>query len=217
MSGSVRNKGPIAMTSMKEGDVMMLDDTSEATHKFIATGQALFSFSSGKRSIIHAGLYNGRGNILEATGAHGLRSAKLVEKSTGYKYQIWRYLNDTDKGKTYANAATRRAREFIFLRNQGPTANPGPQNYPKASALRGLFGNSTRDSGAIEAETALFDKPDSVREFYCSMFVVACYNISIQSTLPVPINRDFRYITTKELHAYFKTDSNWSQVGVYTV
>jgi hypothetical protein len=200
---------------MKEGDVMMLDDTSEATHVAIALGQALFSFSSGKRSITHAGLYDGGGAILEASGSAGLRSANIVSKNPGYRYQIWRYVwPNPDAGARVAQGAAHFARRIIRLRTEGPNANSGQQKYSKAAALRGLFGNSSRHEGAMVAEWDLYSDPDSIKEWYCSMFVVGCYNAS---TLPVPIDRDFRYITTKELHAYFKADSKWTQVGVYTV
>jgi hypothetical protein len=214
---------PIDLADMKRGDVLLLDDVSESTHQWIARGQSIFNWhSKGSNSVTHAGLYSGGDhNILESAGSAGLRSMDICTKHPGYRFRVYR-LQDTF-AYLLANAAAKKAEELIEQRpddlKNAENSGVGFGRYGKSNAAFGLISFSNRGKGAKAAVSTLVETPGADRAFYCSNFVVECYELACHDLrVQHVIDVDYRKVSPKMLQAVFeKNNSGWRQMGVYTV
>ena len=205
----------LGFNEMRGGDVLLFEDVTGAkAHFMIATGQAMFSHRRhGSSNVTHAGIYDGGGSIMESSGAAGLRSMELIEKHKGYKFQVYRLNN-----KSVAMAAVSWAAKLINERPAGGKTSEGFGLYDKGKATKGMFSSSKRGSGAERAVGHLRDDPFADRGFYCSNFVVECYELACEVTGHSPvIDVDYRKVTPKILQANLRGDTNWSFIGNYTV
>jgi len=205
----------LGFNDMRSGDVLLFEDVTGAkTHFAIAVGQSLFSHRSNASSnVTHAGLYDGGGSIMESSGAAGLRSMKLVEKHHGYKFQVYRHSN-----KSVAMASVSWAAKLINERPSGVGTSDGFGRYDTGMAGKAMFTRSNRGSGAKKAVANLKDNAFEDRGFYCSNFVVECYELACEVTGNGPvIDVDYRKVTPKILQANLRNNSDWSFIGNYTV
>ncbi len=205
----------LGFKDMRGGDVLLFEDvTGAATHFAIAAGQAMFSHRPhASSSVTHAGIYDGGGKIMESSGAAGLRSMELIEKHKGYKFQVYRLNN-----KSVAMTAVSWAAKLIYERPADKEKSEGFGFYDTGKAAKGMFSRSNRGSGAKKAVNELINDPFSDRGFYCSNFVVECYELACEVTGNTPvIDVDYRKVTPKILQANLRGDANWTYVGNYTV
>jgi hypothetical protein len=205
----------LALTDMRGGDVMLFEDvTGAATHFGIAVAQTVISHRANASSnVTHAGIYDGGGSILESSGAAGLRSMQLVDKHRGYKFQVYRLNN-----KSVAMAAVSWAAKLINERPEGAAVGDGFGNYDTGMAVKGIFSRSNRGTGAQAAVDNLRNDPFAQRGFYCSNFVVECYELACEITGTAPvIDVDYRKVSPKLLQANLRNDANWTYEGNYTV
>jgi hypothetical protein len=204
-----------SLNGLRAGDVLLLKDGGgffrEPTHMGITFGQSTLSHQLGSSSnTTHAGIYDGTAYILEASGAAGCRSAQLVTKNN-YRYQVWRY----SRSKRIPAYAKDVAEQIIHTRQ---AVNPGQANYSLGPHLGGLLRYSGRGEGARQAVANLMNDVTAIQQWYCSSFVVACYEVAREMRgfqTPV-IDVDFRFVSPKRLQAALReAGSGWEHVGDY--
>jgi hypothetical protein len=186
----------------------------DGTHFLITAGQAVGTHQIGSSSnVTHAGLCDGGGSILEASGGEGLRSADFVIKHLGTKYQVYRYKGNPRIPEDAVNWAMK------FIAHRGDETNPdkGFGQYSLRGAVRSIFSCSYRGSGAKKAIDA-DPFADNERAFYCSSFVVECYERACKDLgLQPVIEIDYRHVSPKLLQANLRRCTDWDYVGDYTV
>lgn len=203
------------LDDMRSGDVLLFEDVfGAATHFGIAVGQVLLSHRmSASSNVTHAGIYDGGGSIMESAGAAGLRSMKLVEKHHGYKFQVYRLDN-----RRLAMMAVSWGAKLINERPSGVSKSEGFGRYDTGMAAKGIFCSSSRGKGAVKAVKSLVNDPFADRGFYCSNFVVECYELACEVAGSAPvIDVDYRKVTPKVLQANLRNSSHWTYIGNYTV
>jgi len=199
------------LLQMDSGDILIQQEMGGFTHGMIATGQFVVSHRSNAGSnVTHAGIYDGMGGILEASGKGGLQDAELVTKAKDSKYQVFRLKNNS----LLADTAKDWAMKLLAHREE----SSGFGGYGKGKALKGMFTISARGSGAKKAVQKLIDDPYTDRAFYCSNFVVECYELAADTHKYGPlIDVDYRKVTPKVLQANLRSSSSWEYVGNYYV
>jgi hypothetical protein len=147
-------------------------------------------------------------------GGEGLRSAFFVGTHRGTKYQVYRYRGD----KTLPVIAAQWAKTFVAKRGGEKDKNKGFGRYDTSGALASLFATSWRDPQSKEDIAKSLDNPEQDRGFYCSSFVLECYERAchVLGRRPV-IEIDYRYVSPKLLQANLRHCTDWSYVGNYTV
>jgi hypothetical protein len=205
----------LTVRNMEIGDILLVEDFKDPTHFMIAVGQALVAHGTKASSnVTHAGIYDGAGNILEASGAAGLRSANFLEEHLGTKYQVYRYLGD----KKIPERAFQWANAFVLKRGDEKDKNKGFGRYSTSGALSSLFRSSIRGPWAKKAIANRLNNPTEDRGFYCSSFVVECFELACNELGKRPvIEIDYRFISPKMLQANLRHCTDWSYVGNYTV
>jgi hypothetical protein len=157
--------------------VLLLNDATSAwTHTAICIGQALLSHRvSASSSITHAGIYDETGTaILEASGAEGLRAADLTKKPSGYVFQVYRCVDLEAVRNNVPPIAVMWARDFIERKQSGKHGSFGAYSCPP----KALVCRANRGGGAKAAVEKLRANPYKERTFYCSNFVVECYELA---------------------------------------
>ena len=209
----------LKLENLKEGDVLLLKDLSETTHKLIAVGQSLIWKDKGETSIVHAGLYGKGGRILEASGQSGLRSEALKKKTPGYRYLVYRLDANYNPQNSIGKAAAHWAENYItkretdkFFKKKKPFGD-----YSKTKAFfRGLMGRSNRGKRAKKALIKLSDDKYVQKSHYCSGFVVQCYEVACEQKFKKHvIEADFRNISPKTLHDELEKSEKWTTLGEY--
>lgn len=200
---------------MQLGDVLLLKDIGETTHRFIAAAQAVLSHGWNRSSsITHAGLYGTANTILEASGSgHGLQAKSLDEKPGHYHFEVYRW-----RDAELAYRAAYWAEVLISQREH----MPGFGGYSKSGAASSLFRSSDAKSGAQAQNRALqnalltfdIDAMQGQRDYYCSGFVVECYVMATSAGAKPPIDLDYRFVSPKRLHGELnKGGRGWSHPG----
>jgi hypothetical protein len=222
---------PNFLSDLAIGDILLVQHHwghvfKDRTHTFIAVNEAVFSHQFHSSSnVVHAGIYDGNGNILESSGEAGLRSAVIDQKMEGTKYQVYRYSN-----VHVARAAAGLAEHLINRRPNYLKSKTGKGSgfgrYSKPGATHSLFSFSNRGKGAKKAVDELVKDPyghrgnsNKVRGYYCSNFVVECFELACALlAVPPAINVDFRKISPKKLQCFLRgANSGWTYEGNYTV
>jgi cell wall-associated NlpC family hydrolase len=212
--------GPqLQQTDLLIGDILLFEDvTGAATHFGIAALQVVVSHRKHASSnVTHAGLYDGGGRIQEAAGAAGLRSMALVEKHKGSKYQVYRYA--TPRLPLHASSWA----EKLIAHRPESYKNPefkgvGFGRYDTPMAAGGIFSRSNRGEGAENAVEGLIANPFADRGFYCSNFVVECYELARHALHHKPvIDVDYRKVSPKVLQANLRKSPEWTYKGNYIV
>jgi hypothetical protein len=203
---------------MKLGDVLLLKDMGEVTHKIIAVGQAVMSHGWDRSSnITHAGLYGFGNTIAEASGSgHGLQSAAFNSKAAHYHFEVYRWASD--------EVAMRAAYwADILISQRGAVADFG--GYSKSGAASSLVRSSSAGTGAAANNAAIqaaaqaalasgtITATDFGHDFYCSGFVVQCYVMAADAGAAPPINLDYRFVSPKRLEGELRKGGGWSHVG----
>ncbi len=237
----------ITFKDMKDGDILFLNDaTSEYSH----TGIALFQAASAKMkykkdvgldTMTHVGMYDSKDNsIAEASGAAGLRNMPLARKHKGYKFEVYRFNpKNTSEQFEIAEKAITIARELIdqkieYQKEKSKKdlkvyTTKGGDNYSKQGCyVGGTVKNSSFGKGAKTSldgmSKAFNDKEGKHFKFYCSNFVVACYQLAEMSVRKCKaedvkyIQLDYRNVSPKTLHGWvtYHDKDNWIHVGTYT-
>ena len=214
---------PLKLAEMNSGDVLLLNDATSAwSHFGIALMQGLFSHRvSATSSITHAGIYDETGTaILEASGAKGLRAMDVTTKQKGFTFQVYRCVDLQAVRWNVPLIAVMWARDFIERKESGTHGSFG--NYkcpPKALVCR-----ANRGTGAVAAVEKLRADPYAERTFYCSNFVVECYELACMTQDCDPVfSVDFRKITPKTLQSTMRRKNlggdggKWKYVGDFIV
>ena len=159
-----------AIMLLKRGDVFMVSDASSTFNHFaIAFGQAMMTRNSDSSKITHVGMYDGAGNIIEASGQAGLRIVPLSSK-IGLKYKAMRLTAKEyeDTGELAADIAyqlcERRAEEFP------PPADEGFGRNTKPGSISSIFRLSYMSTKAQQRLLEISKDPTFDRGFYCSRF-----------------------------------------------
>ena len=179
----------IKIDDLARGDLLFLEDKSEVTHLGIAAGQFLTHPTLRHASVTHVGMADGQGNILESSGAAGLRVMKIAEKLYSYNFRVYRYPN-----KDVAEEAASLASTLIAGRNPKHPKGEGYGGYDAWAAAKSLF----KRHGAVDEGKKLHEQVEKAEKrvkemegqesvyiddvdlkFYCSNFVAICYNIAL--------------------------------------
>jgi hypothetical protein len=221
----------VGLESMKKGDILLLHDEKGGTktHKLISRAQHYFLImEEGDYHIVHAGIYDGNGNILEASGEKGLRSAPLNGKDKSLYYLVYR-LSDADMSDI-SDFATDIAFSLTTLRGERKEAKPEKLKegekyfdldkdfgrYGTLSAGLGLIRSSSLGSNAKERLSKIANDPYMDRDFYCSNFVVETYNLACEfSDKSLVFNIDYKNVTPKRLQAEIMKTKGWELKGIY--
>jgi hypothetical protein len=212
----------LTIYDLKKGDILLVEDwTSEVTHFGIAAAQAVITHGrKASSNVTHAGLFDGGISILEASGEEGLRSAAFFINHRGMKYQVYRFTGDP----RIPEFATERAVLYVRYRNVicnlSGKANKtkGFGRYDTTGAVASVFSSSQRGYGAGKALDKLVETPFADRGFYCSSFVVACYELAcIDACHRRVMDIDFENVSPKQLQSLLRQSSDWKHQGNYTV
>ncbi|HSB73672.1 MAG TPA: hypothetical protein VLT62_30465 [Candidatus Methylomirabilis sp.] len=214
---------PLKLADMKTGDVLLLKDaTSAFSHMAIALGQALLSHRVAATSrITHAGIYDETGTaILEASGAKGLRAMDITKKQSGFTFQVYRCVDLQAVRWNVPPIAVMWARDFIERKESGSHGSFGNYSCPP----KALLCRANRGKGAVAAVEKLRADPYAERTFYCSNFVVECYELACMTQDCDPVfSVDFRKITPKTLQSTMRRKrlggdgGKWSYMGDFIV
>lgn len=201
----------LTLRDLRKGDILLVEDLKDPTHLMIGIGQAIMSHGTRSSSnVTHAGLYDGGISILEASGGEGLRSAEFFEKHRGTKYQVYRYRSDPD----VAELAAQWAQRLVDKRGGETRKTVGFGRYDTPGALSSLLAPSTRGPLAKKAIAHRLANPDEDRGFYCSSFVVECYEVACELLRKRPVLEvDYRYISPKMLQANLRHGTDWAYKG----
>ena len=223
----------ITFKDMKDGDILFLNDaTSAVSHKIIANWQKASGVARahkanvGLYSMTHVGMYDGKENsIAEASGAAGLRRMPLARKHKGYKYEVYRFNppnNPHDQFEIPKKAiivAEKLIDEKIEYQKEKSKKDlkvytkKGGDNYWTQGCLVGgtvkdsSFGKNAKASLHDMLEAFLNDKGKHFK-FYCSNFVVACYQLAEMIARECKaedvkyIQLDYRNVSPKTLHGW---------------
>ena len=98
--------------------------------------------------------------------------------------------------------------------SEGSKKSEGFGRYDTKGAGLSLLTKSNRGKGAKRAVGKRMSDPFEDRGFYCSAFVVECYELAsgLYGTDPV-IDIDYRKVSPKRLQSELRTDSRWKHVG----
>jgi hypothetical protein len=195
------------MPTPNNGAILLLEDTSETTHKGIAFFQALLSHSrNGSCKMTHAGIYRD-GNILESSGGGGmLQAIPLDAKDPHYTYQVYELAGGNTQLMT---AAADWAQRYVedCAKSLVPT---GFGAYSKKGAAKSLLGSSSRGKGSTKARKTMVT--DTV--YYCSNFVAFAYDLACESLGVNPVlDVDYRKVSPKRLHNEV-SKAQWRHVGM---
>lgn len=201
-------------TDMRLGDVLLLKDIGEGTHKLIAAAQAVLSHGHNRSSkITHAGLYGTGNTILEASGSGGgLQAGQFSTKAGHYHFEVYRWQD--------ADTAYRAAYWAEVLISQRAHM-PGFGGYSRSGATSSLLHASNAGSETQVNNQALqnavlgfdIDAIQGNRAFYCSGFVVECYVMAVPSGSTIPIDLDYRYVSPKRLEGELRKGNGWTHEG----
>ena len=211
-----RNMG---LYELETGSVLLVEDwgyvVKDPTHTGIAAGQALLSHGrKASSNVTHAGIADGSNRILEASGAEGLRGANFFDVHYGTKYQVYRYMGNP----RIPALAAHWAEKYISMRNGQTNKNVGFGRYDLAGAVGCLFASSKRGTGAMASVIGLAKNPNYDRGFYCSSFVVECYELACADLQVGPvIGVDYRYVSPKMLQSVLRNSKDWHHDGNYMV
>lgn len=208
-------EGPTGRVSLRDGDVLLLRDTSEATHKLIKVGQSAGgTLGKGESSVTHVAIYAGGENMIEASGASGLVRSALGDKPYKWDYLVFRY---SDTG--VANSALSWAQRWLGRRDSAKRLGKSYGGYTKKGAVKSIVYSSSFGSGAKSYIADLFLGKDV--EFFCSNFVVACYDVAhfsrtmdITTSLPWPFGLDARYVSPRRVHGFLMSSGAWTYLGI---
>ncbi|MEK6234800.1 MAG: hypothetical protein N2C14_08815, partial [Planctomycetales bacterium] len=163
---------------------MLLNDAfSAGTHFGIAFLQSTFTHGWDQdSSITHAGLYGGKQNILESSGAAGLRSAQLCSKEPGLEYEFYRYTTSS----RIADMAAWWAENLILTRKLDPTSTSKSKWFGlyTVKGTAGMLRSSKKGSKSEGRVEDLMKDPWKARGFYCSNFVCECYELATKGKSP---------------------------------
>jgi len=210
----------LTLKDLKGGDVLLVEDIKDGTHKMIAVGQAVFSHRTRASSnVTHAGLFDGCDSILESSGAVGLRAANFFKDHLGTKYQVYRFdglpLTLADCARDWAELLVEHRPWNLKTELE---KGEGFGAYSKPKALHSLFSRSNRGKGAKSAVANLRNDPLAERDFYCSNFVVECYELACtQKGVNPVIEVDYRNVSPKRLQSALRHDPDWEHVGNFTI
>lgn len=199
----------LKLNDMRSGDVLLLETLSGGFHPFIGLGQSIMTHRmNASANVTHAGLYDGGGNIMEASGDFGLQSVRISGKKSGSKYQVYRVNN-----KSTAMCAVSWAAKLILAKSSKFGT------YSKKGALKSIFTRGNRGTGSQKSFDIIKNDPFKDRSFYCSNFVVECYELAkeVSGFNDVLIKADYRKVSPKMLQSELRNDSRWTYVGNYTV
>jgi hypothetical protein len=223
----------LGLHELKKGDILLVEDCGlhptgkkghrfEGTHLGIAAGQAVITHrAKASSNVTHAGLYDGGISIIEASGEVGLRSAAFCIDHRGTKYQVYRFTGDP----RIPEFATERAMDYVRYRNVicglSGKANKsvGFGRYDTTGAVTSVFASSHRGCGAGKAFDKLVETPYADRGFYCSSFVVACYELAcVDAGHRRIMDVDFENVSPKMLQSLLRQQTtHWKHEGNYTV
>jgi hypothetical protein len=218
----------LTQKNLLEGDVLLVEDwCHDFSHAAIALGQAIFSHGKNASSnVTHAGIFDGTRNILESSGDEALRSADFIMVHKKTKYQVYRYIGDSEELPAAASAWAKRliGHRYVdprMLNNKTGEVEKGQGfgRYGKAEALGSLFTTSSRGQGARVAVNQLVDDPYEDRAFYCSNFVVECYELACRELRIKPVIAvDYRHVSPKRLQKALRDRTDlWEYQGNYKV
>lgn len=186
------------------GDVLLEKSQGTATHALISFGQALFSHNvqGGHADIVHAAIYAGAGNVFESAG-HGLGYGPATPGATWVSFRYG--------DAALAELAVDIAHTYWHIQQSGTIDNYG--NYSYTGAVGSLFGSSDFGGDAARKAEELWS-PQASRSFFCSNFVIRCYQAAGQTYEPhrVPIEADMA-TSPKELFARLAMSGAWTNQG----
>ncbi|MCP4102021.1 MAG: hypothetical protein GY750_11410 [Lentisphaerae bacterium] len=213
----------MAIDELQTGDILLLADLSERTHKEISIAQAVFNQERLAQSkLTHAGIFDANGKvILEASGEAGLRRYPLASKKKGYKYQIWRLdcpsaltrqleIIAVDIANSLIEAKEMKQTDF-FQRGAGKT-------FGCYSIINSFMGFSKKGQSASRELKTIKENIFAERLFFCSNFVLECFELSrlkcgYSSQL---FDVDYRYASPKNIQAsLMRHGHQWKYSGYY--
>jgi len=185
---------------IQPGDICLKYGDGSGISKAISFGQNLMQgdLDSGNTNIVHAGILCDDENIVEAQG-DGICINNLHSTNKKYGYEVYRCLL-TNIAQGAATAST------IVL-----DAHKASQNakYSLAGAVRSLF--STKKGANKSAIDVTIDRltKGKKRDFFCSQFVVYCYQLAAEQNGLAAQNMfdlsDTAYSPTKLKDSLFKS------------
>jgi hypothetical protein len=200
----------ISFGQLQHGDILL----SEGTSLRVKVGQALLShnFSGGKSNVTHASVYdiqNPNGMLTSAVPRAGVW--RFENDRPGMVYHVYRYRGPNATPIVYQAVA--QARQYVE-RTQDEQHDPnGFGRYSDMRAANTLVHSSSFGAGAQQALVRLREDPFCRRTFFCSQFVVQCYQLATASGQAPAIRADSRHTSPKALQARLNEDPNWEYVG----
>ncbi|MCP3097801.1 hypothetical protein LZ198_02815 [Myxococcus sp. K15C18031901] len=161
------NRPALTLADLRPGDVLLKVGVQSGTQKVIKFGQSLqgMSGSQGTSETVHAAIYKGDGNLLEATGT-GLSEAAV---ETGCTWHIYRFNNET-----VAKNAVHMAEHHTAMRQNGVVEGYG--DYATAgAALSVLRGQGKSDTAKFWNGDQKSYSEQEKKDFFCSQFVIRSY------------------------------------------
>lgn len=210
------NSKKISLGEIVAGDVMLKTGITHASHVAIAVGQAITNWSGQGSSAltVHGAIYAGLGSVIESSGPGLLHQP--ISKAV---WLVYRYSNADvasialDVANTYY-AMSRNAGNYT---GQAKGNAPAFGAYSTTQAVSSLARPTNVSPSGERASKAIWE--GGAREsFYCSNFVVRCYEAAGQTASPPqrPINADYRSVSPKELQARLNGDPRWRLIGAYS-
>jgi len=175
-------------------------------------------------AIVHVGVYDGAGKIMEAAGAAGVRSMRLDLKAPGMQYHVYRPAN-----AKRADGAALWAENMILTRSMDESAQGGTLDSRGRDSKRdegfgryrlgtgGILRDSTRGPKAQEEVESIKADPWKDRSFFCSNFVLEMFELSAEEDEEPLLPLDHRNTSPKKMYGEVSKSANFSLVGVFTV
>jgi hypothetical protein len=196
---------------LKTGDILL----SEGTSFRVKVGQALFSHnhSGGQSNVTHASIFDGPNQAALMSAVPRIGVWRFENDRPGMVYHVYRYAGPNAVSIAYE--AIQRARQYVMQTEDARNDPKGFGRYSDLKAASSLTHSSSFGPGARKAVAKLREDPFCQKTFFCSQFVIQCYQLAVQPQAPPPISADLRYTSPKELQARLNRDTNWQYVGYY--
>lgn len=155
---------------LQPGDILLKYGDGGKISGVISWGQSLLQSTStkqGNTNIVHAGIMLDGEHVIESQGS-GVMKHNLRTHNLGYDYEVYRCLL-TNVAVMAASVAS------LVLAHH--TAS-GTAKYSIAGAAKSLFGNQPNNNADLATATLTALANGSGQKFFCSQFVVLCYQYS---------------------------------------
>lgn len=210
-SGKIR----LAMGDLRLGDILLKRSLTCTINRVTMVANVLLArkwYGSQVRTV-HSTIYAGDGQVFESTESdtEALRRVPVV---TGIDWAVYRFASDD-----VARLATYVAEDQVVRYHADPpygayTLRGALESIARPSRFtdRRMLELARRWSGRFTAQEAA---ADAHRQFFCSGFVVDCFDLAGYVSEPrvVPLRTYGAHTTPRELHHVLAGDGNWRMVG----